>query len=170
MKESLSNIEKKTIGGWDAPCETIDYEKLAENAQKLCDSLRIRLSELNHSPLEPGETALARRRTVRILTDMYYEQKSYWKLFQKRSSPQGERTEESKTAGKAAASPAISARSKKRMSYAKRVSPPSSTPPLMSAEMAERLLASLTSRMPSRQKKPPVPHCPRQQDGRQERR
>lgn len=75
----------QTIGGWNAPCEAIDYGKLAENARQQVELLRNRLHELNSSRLQQGETELARRRTVRILTDMYYEQKSYWALFAQRA-------------------------------------------------------------------------------------
>ena len=171
MKENLSNTDKKTIGGWDAPCEAIDYGKLMENAQRQCDSLRARLAELHHSPLEPGETALSRRRTVRILTDMYYEQKSNWKLFQQRTqkkakpgaSPSSQKTGEAERS----ASPVLSTCSEKKSA---KVSPPNPVPPAKSEVMAERLLASLTSRRPCLQKKSPVPPLLRRQDGRQERR
>ena len=166
MKEKRSNAKKGTIGGWAAPCETIDYQKLMENARQLCDSLRVRLGELNHNPLQPGETELARRRTVRILTDMYYEQKSNLKLFERRSAPQKDEIEK---AGEAeiSAPPANSVCSKKKTV---RTSLPNPLPPVKSAKRAERLLVSLTSQMPLQQRKQPVPPRLRQQDGRQGRR
>ena len=168
MKENFSSTDQKTIGGWDAPCEPIDYKKLAESAQQQCDSLRSRLSELNHSPLERGETELSRRRTVRILTDMYYEQKSNLKLFQRRAAPQMGKSETTQRAGEAeTAPPANLACFKKKTAQTSLSSP---LPPAKSEAMAERLLASLTSRMPLQKSKRPDPRCLRQQDGRPERR
>lgn len=164
MKENRTF--QKTIGGWDAPCETIDYKKLAENAEQQCALLRARLSELNHSPLNRGETELARRRTVRILTDMYYEQKSNWKLFQRRSAPPKEEAQKTGEAERSA-SPAVSTRSQRKNAPVSRSNP---VPPARSEAMAERLLASLTSQRPLQQKKPPVPGILRRQDGRPEQR
>ena len=174
MKESLSNTKKKTIGGWDAPCEAIDYEKLMETARQQCDSLRCRLSELNHSRLQPGETELARRRTVRILTDMYYEQKSNLKLFQLRAektaghgaSPSSQKAGEAKQI----ASPALSTDSKKNPAPAGRTKCSSFAPLSASAEKAARLAESLTSQMPYQQSKWLLQCCLRQQGGRQRRR
>ena len=169
MKQILSNAEKKTIGGWDAPCETIDYRKLAESARQQCEFLRARLWELNHGPLARRETELSRRRTVRILTDMYYEQKSNCKLFEMRAIPRESRGEQAKTAGeaKSSASPANAAYTKKKTAQ---TNPSSQVPPVKSEAMAERLLASLTGRKPSQQKKPPVPGFLPRQDGMQGRR
>lgn len=144
---------KQTIGGWNAPCEAIDYGKLAKNARQQVELLRNRLHELNSSRLQRSETELARRRTVRILTDMYYEQKSYWALFAQRAERQGRLREEKafsaqpKTGeARQPAPPAEITVYSENKENRETVSPASPPPPAGSAARAARLCGSRTSR------------------------
>lgn len=75
----------KGIGGWDVPSSPCDYRKLEWEARQECETLREKLAELKQKPLRDGEKELLRRRTIRILTDIYYEQRSNIFLFQKRA-------------------------------------------------------------------------------------
>lgn len=83
------------VGGWDVPCSPCDYRKLEWAARRECEALRGRLDELKKEPIRDGEKELLRRRTIRILTDMYYEQRGNVRLFQQRAEEQ----EQKKTAG-----------------------------------------------------------------------
>lgn len=140
---------KQTVGGWDAPCEAIDYGKLAENARQQVELLRNRLHELNNSRLQQGETELARRRTVRILTDMYYEQKSYWALFAQRAERlerlRGEKvfSAQPKTGEVSPAGISVYSENKGNRETVTPASPP---PPARSAARAVRPCGSRTSR------------------------
>ena len=140
---------KQTIGGWNAPCEAIDYGKLAENARQQVELLRNSLHELNGSRLQRSETELARRRTVRILTDMYYEQKGYWTLFAQRTERQeqlrGEKVFSAQPKTGEASPAGISVYSENKGNR-ETVTPASPPPPPGSAAKAVRLCGSRTSR------------------------
>lgn len=76
---------KGSVGGWEVPCSPCDYRKLEWAARRECESLRTRLLELKQEKRTDGESELLWRRTVRMLTDMYYEQRANVRLFQKRA-------------------------------------------------------------------------------------
>lgn len=84
------------VGGWAVPCSPCDYRKLEWAARRECEMLRSRLAELKREEPQDAEKELLRRRTTRILTDMYYEQRGNMFLFQKRADEQEQR----KNAGK----------------------------------------------------------------------
>lgn len=77
------NIEE--IHNMTTHCSTCDYRKLAEDAEHEVESLRDKLRTLKNLPLRPGEKILSRRRTVKLLTDMYYEQRKNLQLFRRRA-------------------------------------------------------------------------------------
>lgn len=73
------------IGGWEAPCAPIDYRKLEQAARQECAVLKGCLERLKREPLREGEKELVRRREIRMISDMYYEQRSDIRLFQARA-------------------------------------------------------------------------------------
>lgn len=79
----------KGVGGWNVPCSPCDYRKLEREARQECEALRGRLDELKREEPRDAEKELLRRRTIRILTDMYYEQRGNMFLFQQRAEERG---------------------------------------------------------------------------------
>ena len=63
------------VGGWRAPCAAFDYEKMEREAKEECEAVRARLEHKKHEKAHTAEQELLRRREVRILTDIYYEQR-----------------------------------------------------------------------------------------------
>ena len=77
---------EKTIGGWHAPCAPIDYEKLAREAARECTAIQSRLQELKAETPTSYDEELTLRRRIRILTGMYYEQRTNRILFTERAA------------------------------------------------------------------------------------
>lgn len=92
-----NGITIKEVGGWRVPCSPCDYRKLEKEAEKKCEVLREKLAALKKEPLRKGEKELSRRRTVKILTDMYYEQRGNMLLFRKRAEEREERAAANRT-------------------------------------------------------------------------
>lgn len=63
------------VGGWRAPCAAFDYEKMAREARQECEAVRAQLERRKHEKVKTAEQELLRRREVRMLTDIYYEQR-----------------------------------------------------------------------------------------------
>lgn len=84
-----TEMEYKSVGGWNVPCSPCDYRKLEWAARRECEALRSRLAALKQENIRDGEKELLRRRAIRILTDMYYEQRSNIRLFQQRADERG---------------------------------------------------------------------------------
>lgn len=63
------------VGGWRAPCASFDYEKMEREAKEECEAVRARLECKKQEKASTAEQELLRRREVRILTDIYYEQR-----------------------------------------------------------------------------------------------
>lgn len=82
-------MKTKGIGGWDVPCSPCDYRKLEREARRECEALRGRLAALKREEPREAEKELLRRRAIRILTDMYYEQRGNMLLFQQRAEERG---------------------------------------------------------------------------------
>ena len=76
---------KNTVGGWHCPCEAIDYEKLAREAGQECEALRRRIAQLKAQSPGSWDEELTLRRRIRMLTSMYYEQRSNRIFFEKRA-------------------------------------------------------------------------------------
>lgn len=73
------------IGGWEAPCAAFDYGKMAREAERECRNLKKRMDALKElGPLD-AEEELVRRRELRMLTDIYYEQRHLMRLFLERT-------------------------------------------------------------------------------------
>ncbi len=79
------NCQETQIGGWSAPCEPFDYRRLEETARRECQRVRERLELLKQEKPRDAERELLRRREVRLLTDMYYEQRSNAILFREKA-------------------------------------------------------------------------------------
>ncbi len=73
--------ERKTLEGWEAPCEAFDYGKLRREAEAECAAIKGRLEILNGQTFRETERELLRRQEVRMLTDIYYEQLHLARLF-----------------------------------------------------------------------------------------
>ena len=72
----MERADRKTgIGGWRVPCAAFDYEKMAREAREECEAVRAQLERKKHEKTTTAEQELLRRREVRILTDIYYEQR-----------------------------------------------------------------------------------------------
>lgn len=69
------SIAQTGVGGWRAPCLPFDYEKMEREAASECAAIHDRLERLKRWKAPDAERELIRRREVRILTDMYYEQR-----------------------------------------------------------------------------------------------
>lgn len=63
------------VGGWCAPCAAFDYEKMEREAEREREAVRERLEQKKREKSPNAERELLRRREVRLLTDMYYEQR-----------------------------------------------------------------------------------------------
>lgn len=79
------NVKIGEVGGWRVPCSPCDYDKLVMETEREIEVLRDKLRRLKSQPLRRGEKELSRRRTVKILTDMYYEQRGNLILFRERA-------------------------------------------------------------------------------------
>ncbi len=79
------NRQETQIGGWSAPCEPFDYRQLEETARRECQRVHERLELLKREKPRDAERELLRRREVRLLTDMYYEQRSNVALFREKA-------------------------------------------------------------------------------------
>lgn len=77
-------VKRAGVGGWEAPCAPIDYRRLEEEARRECAALKGCLERLKREPLRKGEKEILRRREIRLLSGMYYEQRSDVRLFQAR--------------------------------------------------------------------------------------
>ena len=66
---------KTGVGGWRAPCAHFDYEKMEREAKEECEAVRAQLERKKYEKASTAEQELLRRREVRILTDIYYEQR-----------------------------------------------------------------------------------------------
>jgi len=97
--------EYNGVGGWNVPCSPCDYRKLEWAARQECEAIRGRLAVLKQEDKRDGEKELLRRRSIRILTDMYYEQRSNIFLFQQRAQEQ----EQKKSAGQERKAPSLPA-------------------------------------------------------------
>lgn len=63
------------VGGWSCPCAHFDYTQFVRDAQQECEQIQVKLHQLKAERPRTAEQELRRRRRVRILTDMYYEQR-----------------------------------------------------------------------------------------------
>ena len=63
------------VGGWRAPCVAFDYEKMEREARQECEAVRVQLERKKREKASTAEQELLRRREVRMLTDIYYEQR-----------------------------------------------------------------------------------------------
>ncbi len=75
-------VNRHGTGGWDVPCEPFDYRKMEREARQECEAIRDRLQRLKRQEAADADRELIRRRDIRILTDMYYEQRSNIRLFE----------------------------------------------------------------------------------------
>lgn len=66
---------KTGVGGWRAPCVPFDYEKMEREAKRECEAVHELLERKKREKAPDAERELLRRREVRILTDIYYEQR-----------------------------------------------------------------------------------------------
>lgn len=66
---------KIRVGGWRAPCVAFDYEKMERDARRECEAVRAQLERKKREKASTAEQELLRRREVRMLTDIYYEQR-----------------------------------------------------------------------------------------------
>ena len=73
------------IAGWKAPCGPVDYRAMARAAQQECNALQALLARLEAHPSRNADLELHRRRQVRVLTNMYYEQLGLLRLFVERA-------------------------------------------------------------------------------------
>lgn len=64
-----------TMGGWLCPCASFDFHAFIRDARRECEAIRSRLEEIKKEVPRNGEQELLRRRRIRMLTDMYYEQR-----------------------------------------------------------------------------------------------
>lgn len=62
-------------GGWRCPCAPFDYHAFAESARRECENIRLALEAVKKERPRTAELELVRRRRIRMLTDMYYEQR-----------------------------------------------------------------------------------------------
>ena len=76
---------KNTVGGWNCPCSPMDYERLAREAARECEALRQRITQLKAVTPATWDEELTLRRRIRMLTGMYYEQRSNRILFEERA-------------------------------------------------------------------------------------
>lgn len=70
---------------WNVQCCPCDYKAMAKEAERQMLALKERLSVLKSTPLKLGEKELIRRRRIKLLTDMYREQRGNFILFTKRA-------------------------------------------------------------------------------------
>ncbi len=78
-------VFQREVGGWAAPCEPFDYRGLEKEARQEYEAIRSRMDILKQEKPQDQERELLWRRELRILTDMYYEQKHMAGLFQQRA-------------------------------------------------------------------------------------
>lgn len=69
------------VGGWQVPCVPFDYRGWEAGALAQQEAIRARLDRLKAERPRRGEQELIRRREIRMLTDMYYEQRSNARMF-----------------------------------------------------------------------------------------
>lgn len=70
-----------TAVSWQAPRQAFDYREMEAAAEAERQTLKTLLDRLNAQRPRTAEQELLRRREVRLLTDMYYEQRSNARLF-----------------------------------------------------------------------------------------
>lgn len=70
---------------WKVQCCPFDYAVMAQEAEQQMLALKERLAMLKSAPLKLGEKELIRRRRIKLLTDMYREQRGNFILFTKRA-------------------------------------------------------------------------------------
>lgn len=76
--------EMQEMRGWQVSFVPCDYAKFARETEREMNSIKAKIDALNAIPQGVGEKEMKRRKSVRILTDMYYEQRSNLILFKKR--------------------------------------------------------------------------------------
>lgn len=62
-------------GGWRCPCVAFDYADFERAARRECEKIQRRIDEIKAERPRTAEQELRRRRRIRMLTDMYYEQR-----------------------------------------------------------------------------------------------
>lgn len=67
--------ETSQLGGWHCPCLAFDYAAFELAAQRECERIQQRLEKVKSERPRTAEQELRRRRRIRMLTDMYYEQR-----------------------------------------------------------------------------------------------
>lgn len=85
----------ETLCGWRAPCVAFDYAQLERIALHECEVLKERLELAKKRRTRTAEQELMRRREVRVLQDMYYEQRGnaldFAMIRKERGEPEQER-------------------------------------------------------------------------------
>ena len=71
----------ETTAAWAAPRQSFDYRAMAATAEAERQTLKSLLDRAKAQRPRTAEQELLRRREVRLLTDMYYEQRSNARLF-----------------------------------------------------------------------------------------
>ncbi len=75
---------------WQAPRADFDYRAMEQTAESERRTLKALLDRLKRQRPRNGEQELLRRREVRLLTDMYYEQRSNARLFAAKARQRGQ--------------------------------------------------------------------------------
>lgn len=81
-----NNCDMSEIFTWNVKCLPCDYAAMASEAERQMLALKERVAMLKSAPLKLGEKELIRRRRIKLLTDMYREQRGNFILFTKRAS------------------------------------------------------------------------------------
>lgn len=76
--------------GWVVPAEPFDYRNFERTALDQQAAIKGLLDKLKAERPRTAERELLRRRELRLLTDMYYEQRSNARLFAAKAQQRGQ--------------------------------------------------------------------------------